>query len=341
MGMLIDGIWTDEDRIVDQGAFRRPASVYGDDIPAELVEALGSEPERFRLIASLSCPWSQRTLLAKRLKGLDALPSQIAGGPRLEGYAVNGGAPWAVPGVDAAIAHLHQLYSLSDPGYTGRVTVPVLWDGRNLRIVSNESAKIMRALDAIRPPRDTPDFTLVPTALRDEIDALNERIHVGLSNAVYRAGFAQAQSAYDEAAAQVFATLDELEARLATRRYLFGATIAETDWRLFPTLVRFDAVYHVLFRCSRRRLVDYPNLWAYARDLYVWRGAAETVDFDVIRDASYRNDRTTNPFGIVALAPDADWQAPHGRDRLGPARIALRAGGTAVVEPATLRVLAS
>lgn len=225
---------------------------------------------------------------------------------------------------------------MSDPGYTGRVSVPVLWDSRTRRIVSNESAKIVRAFDAVRRRDGGLDFTLVPEGLRDEIDALNARTYRDLSNAVYRAGLARRQSAYDEAVAQVFAMLDELEGRLATRRYLFGATIAETDWRLFPTLVRFDAVYHTHFRCTRRRLVDYPNLWAYARDLHAWRGVAETVDLAAIRAGYYLNDGAHNPFGIVAVAPDADWRMAHGREALGPARVALRSGEAVDIEPATL-----
>ncbi len=269
MGILIEGCWTEENRDIEKGAYIRPRSVYDQVLAADVMEALRAEPGRCHLIASLSCPWSHRTLIARRLKGLkQAVPLQVAGGARVQGYAVNGGNLWSVPGTDTCIAHVHQLYTLSEPEYTGRVTLPVLWDSRTRRIASNESAKMMRAFDAVPPPDDNLDFTLVPESLRDEIDVLNARVHQELSNAVYRAGLARRQSAYGEAVEQVFTMLDELEERLSGRRYLFGATITETDWRLFPTLVRFDAVYHVLFRCSRRRLVDYPNLWAYARDLY-------------------------------------------------------------------------
>jgi glutathionyl-hydroquinone reductase len=327
MGMLIDGRWTDEDRYIASSAFVRPPSVYDQDLPSDVITALASEPGRFHLIASLSCPWSHRTLIVRQLKGLGAaVPLNVAGGPRVQGYAVNGGEPWPVPGTVKTILHVHQLYTLSDRAYTGRTSVPVLWDSQTRRIGSNESAKIMRAFDAVRLPGSCRDFTLVPDRLRDEIEALNVRLHQNLSNAVYRAGFAQSQKPYDEAVAQVFLMLDELEKRLSVSRYLFGSMITETDWRLFPTLVRFDAVYHVLFRCARRRLVDYANLWAYARDLYAWRGMAETVDFTVIREGSYQNDRTTNPFGIVAVEPDFDWKAPHRREPLGPAQIVRRSG---------------
>ena len=171
---------------------------------------------------------------------------------------------------------------------------------------------------------------------KPQSDALNARLHDQLSNAVYRAGLARRQDAYDEAEGLAFATLDDLETRLSERRYLFGATITETDWSLFATLVRFDSVYHTHFRCTRRRLIDYPALWAYARDLYAWRGISETVDFQLIREGYYRNDGSHNPYGIVAAAPDADWTAPHGRETLGPAKLNLRAGGTNEIKPRTL-----
>jgi putative glutathione S-transferase len=185
----------------------------------------------------------------------------------------------------------------------------VLWDSKRRRIISNESARIMRASDAA-PSAALPDYTLVPADLTGAIGRLNRQIHERLSNAAYRAGFAERQDAYDAAVADVFATMDHLERRLAAQRYLHGAVITESDWRLFPSLARLDAIYHVLFRCSRRRPVDYPVLWAYARDLFTRMGVAETVDFAAIRKGSYQNDRKTNPFGLVAVAPDADWRAP-------------------------------
>ena len=334
MGMLVDGRWTDEDRTIAGGVFVRAASVYWGDVGGAAAAALWVEPGRFHLIASASCPWSHFATIVWQLKGLaDTVPLHIAGGARVEGYPVNGGAPWRVPGTDKRIVHVHELYALSDPDYTGRATVPVLWDSRTRRIVSNESVAIARAFDGAVDPKDSRDFTMRPAALGGAIDALNARIHDGLANAVYRAGLAQRQDAYDEAVAQVFATLDMLDDRLADHRYLFGATITEADWRLFATLVRFDAVYHTHFRCTRRRLVDYANLWPYARDLYAWRGVAALVDFAAIREGYYRNDGVHNPFGIVAAAPDADWSAPHGRAVLGPAEVALRAGRVRVVAP--------
>lgn len=336
MGMVIDGRWTTEERLISDGRFVRPEGVYSGDLGAGFAGRIRSQPGRYHLIASSSCPWSHRALLARVLKGLEEfVPLRIAGGPRDEGYAVNGGAWWAVPGTGARIRHLHELYTLSDPNYTGRATVPALWDSRARKVVSNESARIIRAFDAADAEEDGA-FTFAPPDLRDGIDALNDRLQKDLSNAVYRAGFARRQDAYDEAVEAVFATMDELEERLGRGRYLFGAVITETDWRLFPTLARFDAVYHGHFKCSRKRLLDLPNLWAYARDLFAWRGVAGTLDLAAIREGYYFHDREINPFGVVATPPDSDWSAPHGRERFGPARLALATGGEVEVEPETL-----
>ena len=225
------------------------------------------------------------------------------------------------------------------PGHTGRATVPVLWDAAERRIVSNESARILTALDAVRLPVDpSADWTLAPDHLRAEIDALSDAIQSGLSNAVYRAGKARRQDAYEAAVDEVFAALDMLDDRLGSARYLHGPAPTETDLRLWPTLARFDLVYHGHFKCARRRLVDHSNLWAYARDLLAWPGVAATFDGGSIRRAYYGEDRDLNPTGIVAVAPDLDWRAPHGRDRLGPRRVWARDGrlvrmdGTALAE---------
>lgn len=273
-----------------------------------------------------------------RLKGLeDHIQVQIAGAPRVEGYAVDQGRTWPVPGTDARIRHVHQLYSLSDPAYTGRATVPVLWDAAAGRIISNDSATIMRAFDAARFREEPADFTFLPTHLLDEIDTHNEEIYRDLSNAVYRAGLAERQEAYHVAVSAVFTMLDRLEQRLATRRYLFGSVVTETDWHLFATLVRFDAVYATHFKCTRRRLVDYRHLWGYARDLYSWQGIAETVDFPAILEGHYQHDGCHNPFGIVATLPDIDWRSCHERRSLGPVKLARRTGEEVAIEPTTLQ----
>lgn len=336
MGMLMQGRWTNADFTIIKGHFIRPASALSGPL-GDIAGRLRSQPGRYHLVASASCPWSHRALLMRALKGLQScVPVQIARGARTEGYAIDGGAAWPVPGSDLRIRHLHELYSLSDPAYSGRATVPVLWDSHAGRIVSNESVQIIRAFDAADADAEGA-FTLYPLAMRDRIDALNACVQADLSNGVYRAGFAQRQDAYDQAVDIVFATLDGLERRLAHGRYLFGQTITETDWRLFPTLVRFDAVYHGHFKCARRRLVDLPNLWAYARDLLAWRGAAATVDMAAIREGYYVHDRSINPFGIVATAAAADWSAAHGRERFGPARVSLVSGREVEIDPATLQ----
>ncbi|MGY0798556.1 glutathione S-transferase family protein [Lysobacter sp. A286] len=337
MGMLIEGRWTNADSTITDGRFVRPASVHSATLD-DVAGRMRAQPGRYHLIASLSCPWSHRTLIVRALKGLEScVPVQIAGGDRTEGYSIAGGATWIVPGTDRRVRHVHELYTLTDPVYSGRATVPLLWDSHAGRIVSNESAQIIRAFDAADAAEEGA-FTLTPLALRDRIDALNADVQAELSNAVYRAGFAQRQDAYDEAVESVFSTLDRLEQRLGKARYLFGQTITETDWRLFPTLVRFDAVYHGHFKCARRRLVDLPHLWAYARDLHAWRGVAATVDLAAIREGYYAHDRSINLFGIVAAAVDADWSVAHGRERLGQARVALVSGREVEIEPTTLQL---
>jgi len=337
MGMIIQGTWSEQDQIIRDGTYVRPSSAFDEAIPDAVVNALAQEPGRYHLIASLSCQWSHRALILRQLKRLESqVPLQLAHGPRLEGYAVNGGEKWRVPGSDLDIQHLHQLYTFSDDGFTGRSTVPVLWDSQTQSIASNSSAAIMRALDAALSPALDFDFSLRPNELHEEIDALNAVIYDGLANGVYRAGFAESQDAYDVAVGEVFDTLDHLEKRLASSRYLFGNIITEADWRLFPTLVRFDHVYYVLHKCARHRLVDYPRLWAYTRDLFAWRGVKDTVDFDIIRHASYTNDTSSNANRIVAIAPDINWSEPHGRDALGPAQVALRSGEVVEVDPGTL-----
>jgi len=325
--MLLNGVWSEQDASIQDGTFVRAPSSYDGPITPETIAAIAYQPGRFTLIVSMSCPWSHRTLLVRAVKGLsDMLPIHVAGGPRIQGYPVAAGAEWTPPGTERPIVHLHELYTMSDPDFTGRVTVPVLWDSVARVIVSNDSARIMQALDAVTGVA-VPDFTLHPEDLAPEIDELNAFIYDGLSNAVYRAGFAEKQAAYDEAVTQVFESLQHLEDRLAHRRYLLGSGLTESDLRLFPTLARFDAVDAILARCSLRRLVDHPNLWAYARDLYAWPKIASTVDMGALRKGAYEADRTNNPFGIVAIAPDVDWHLPHGREGLGPAQVFGNGGG--------------
>lgn len=316
MGMLIDGRWTEHNQTLVSGSYQRPESRYRQPLDQHILSAMEEEPDRFLLISSWSCPWSHRLLLVRALKRLESVITiHTTGGARLEGYPVHSGKPWTLPGTDKVIHHLHQLYTANDPGYSGRVTVPLLWDCLEARIVSNESTQIMQALDRLPAGPGLTDFTLRPESRTAEIDALNDKIYRHLSNAVYRAGFATEQSAYQDAVADVFETLDWLEIRLARHRYLLGSALTEADWRLFPTLVRFDIDYVLHSRCTKHRLVDYPNLWAYARDLYQWPGIAETVNFDAIHHSNHQQDTVT------PLLPSNDWWQPHQRESLGAAQV--------------------
>ncbi|MEM7742916.1 MAG: glutathione S-transferase C-terminal domain-containing protein [Pseudomonadota bacterium] len=311
MGMLINGVWhTDIDRTQDDGAFRREPSALPALPAARLAKRFSEKPTPL-LVASLSCPWSHRATLTRAVKDLRSIPLTVAGGPRVEGYAVTGANP---PNVGVApVRHVHQLYRATDARYTGRATVPLLWDADAQVILSNDSATIARALDMLGP-----DWRLAPDEQASEIDALNARNYDGLANAVYRAGFSTSQEAYRAAVADVYATLDRLEDVLTHQRCLFGAQVTEADLFLFATLVRFDAVYVPLFRCTRRRLVDYPALWAYARDVYTWPGVARTVNFRANLQGYFLNDTDNNPHGIVPEVPETDWSTPHGREAFGP-----------------------
>ncbi|MEP4195741.1 MAG: glutathione S-transferase C-terminal domain-containing protein [Aliishimia sp.] len=312
MGMLIDGVWChDTDRFIQDGTFARETSELSNPTPGVVADRLRAGDTDVALIVSQSCPWCHRATLVRALKGLDDVPLVVAVGTKDEGYAV-ADLNKADTG-DIPYQHVHQFYSASERGFTGRATVPLLWDRNNRSVLCNSSAIIARAFDQLGL-----GWRLAPETMTAQIDGLNTRIYDGLANAVYRAGFATAQKAHAEAVADVFATLDWLETLLAQRRCLMGNQITEADLFLFATLVRFDSVYVPLFRCTRRRLSDYPALWAYARDLYAWPGIAGTFDFDANLRGYFLNDTDTNPYGIVPELPNVDWTQPHGRDRLGP-----------------------
>ena len=318
LGQLVNGRWTDDDMLHDSsGAFLRTSSGFrGEVIGQGEGRSHPLAPARYRLIVSLSCPWSHRAVIARTLAGLDAVVpiSDVEPVIGAEGWAFRAeNEPWRERGV----RWLHQLYTATDPDFTGRITVPVLWDEVQSRIVSNDSAAIMRMLDEVFSVLGEPGWPMLrPHALAGEIDAVNDRIYRGLANAVYRAGFAVAQRAYDESVERVFETLGWLEARLSGQRYLVGNAPTEADWRLFPALVRFDEIYNTHFKCNRQRLTDYPALWAYARDLYQQPGIADTVAWSDIRIGYYRSHPDINPHGIVPIGPKADWSAPHGREKL-------------------------
>ncbi len=274
---------------------------------------------RYHLYVSLACPWAHRTIVVRRLKGLEtAIGMTIADPIRDDEHG------WAfrdVPGATRdpinGFAYLREAYLATDPSYADRVTVPVLWDTETKRMVSNSDDDIMRMFECeFDAVADRPKLDLCPAGFRDEIDALNERLYESVNDGVYKAGFATSQEAYERAAHAVFTTLDELEERLARRRYLFGTSTVETDWRLFVTLVRFDAVYFGHFKCNLRRIIDYPNLYGYLRDLYQIDGIAQTVSFDHIKRHYYMTHESINPTRIVPIGPLQDLFTPHGREKL-------------------------
>ena len=314
MGQLIDGQWTDEDRrgVDAQGRFVRAESPWRRWVEADTNAEFAAAPGRYHLYVNVGCPWAYRTVLYRALKGLEDVISMSSTAPGMgrQGWTFLPDKDEAGDSLDdfTGHAHMHQVYSAADATFTGRITVPVLWDREQHTIVNNESSEIIRMLNSeFDAWAAHPEADYYPQALRPAIDAINERIYYGLNNGVYRAGFARSQAAYEEACREVFAELDDCESLLAEQRYLVGDTITEADWRLFSTLLRFDLAYYPVFRCNQRRLVDYPNLWAYARDLYQQPRVAQTVDWEAFKTIYW--SRT----GIVPLGPDDDWAAPHGR----------------------------
>jgi putative glutathione S-transferase len=310
MGMLIDGVWRDEDRRLNaaSGEFVRPGSTFRDRIGTG--GRFPAESGRYHLFVNAGCPWAYRTILYRSLKGLSGVIgisfTQPAAGP--EGWTF-GDVPEPITGA----RHLHQVYRAAESTFTGRCTVPVLWDLERATIVNNESADIIRmfdsAFDAL--PGVSSVRYYVPE-LAPEIDALNEVIYENVNNGVYRCGFARSQGAYSEAYDRLFETLDELDQRLARRRFLCGSTITEADWRLFATLVRFDSAYHGLFRCNRNPLTAFGNLWPYCRDLYQQPGVAGTVDLEAIKGIYYGS----RPPRILPKGPAIDFSEHHGRAAL-------------------------
>ena len=301
------------------GRFVRQQSVFRDWVRADGSTPYAPEAGRYHLYVSLACPWAHRTVIVRQLKGLqDAIGMTVVDPIRDErGWRFLPDEPDPLNG----FTFLSEAYRVSDPGFDGRVTVPVLWDTRTGRIVNNESADIVRMLNAEFDGLDGVDrsFDLYPPALRDEIDVVNERVYDNVNNGVYQAGFASTQEAYEEAFDRVFATLEGLDERHGSRRYLAGDGVTEADWRLFTTLVRFDPVYVGHFKCNLRRIADHPNLSGYLRDLYQRPGIADTVNLDHIKRHYYVTHRQINGTGIVPKGPALDWDEPHDRDRLGPA----------------------
>ena len=323
MGQLIDGVWHDTwyDTSKSGGSFVRSTASFRNWITADGSPGpsgsggFKAESGRYHLYVSLACPWAHRTLIFRALKGLEEHITVSVVHPDMlsEGWTFETGFPGATGDGLFGLPFLRDIYTRADPKVSGRVTVPVLWDKQQGTIVSNESSEIIRmfnsAFDGLTG--NTADYW--PADLRDGIEAMNARIYDTVNNGVYKAGFATTQSAYDKAITPLFDTLDWLEDRLSTNRYLMGDRLTEADWRLFPTLVRFDSVYHLHFKCNRKRLIDYPNLWAYTRDLYQVPGVAGTVNLDhIVRHYHYSHD-TINPNRIIPINPVLDFMEPHGR----------------------------
>lgn len=321
MGLLIDGVWHDDwyDTASSGGRFERFESVFRnwitpDGSPGPTGQGgFKAEPGRYHLYVAASCPWAHRTRIYRTLKGLEDVVSLsiAASAKHPKGWRFSD-EPGLIPDTVNGAEHLYEVYVKAEPEYSGRVTVPTLWDRETGTIVSNESAEIIRMFNSAFDAAGAsgPDF--YPADLREEIDGLNERIYRTVNNGVYRCGFATSQAAYDEAVYPLFETLDWLDARLGERRYLTGERLTEADWRLFPTLLRFDPVYHGIFKCNLRRIQDYPNLWGYTKELYQMPGIAETVDLERMK-AGYYTIAAVNPSQIVPAGPAIDFTAPHGR----------------------------
>jgi len=322
MGLLIDGTWQEQGRdpvrdAASGGRFERAASAFRnwvtpDGRPGPTGhDGFAAAAGRYHLYVSLACPWAHRTLIMRALKGLEQIiPVSVT-------HWLMGDQGWTFAQGEGVIPdplfnsrYVHELYTRADPGYTGRASVPVLWDRHTQTIVNNESSEIIRMFNRGFDAVGAKPGDYSPREQRPEIDAVNERVYETLNNGVYKAGFATTQTAYEEAVTPLFDTLDWLEERLGQSRYVVGDTLTEADIRLFTTLVRFDSVYHGHFKCNVRRIVDYPNLWAYTRDIYQLPGIAATVSFLHIKRHYYMSHRQINPTGIVPVGPALDFDAP-------------------------------
>jgi putative glutathione S-transferase len=316
MGLLVDGQWRDQwyDTKSTGGRFERQPSTFREFVRADGSTRFAPDPGRYHLYVSLACPWAHRTLIFRKLKALEEAISVSVVDPFMgaNGWGFSEG-EGCIPDTVNGARFLHEIYTRADPRYTGRVTVPVLWDRKLDTIVNNESADIIRMFNSEFDALADASVDLYPEALRGEIDEVNDFVYPRVNNGVYRCGFATTQEAYEEAYHQLFGALDELDARLADQRYLVGERITEADWRLFTTLVRFDAVYVGHFKCNRRRIADHPNLSGYLRELYQVPGVAETVNMTHIKRHYYESHRNINPTGVVPLGPELDFESPHGR----------------------------
>jgi glutathionyl-hydroquinone reductase len=322
VGKLVAGVWKDEwyDTTSTGGAFVRGQSSFRKRVTSDGSSGFKAESGRYHLYLSLACPWACRTLIVRKLKKLEDVVSISIVDPVMgkDGWVFSDG-PACIPDTVNGFSHLHQVYTAAEPDYTGRVTVPVLFDKRTGTIVNNESAEIIRMLNAEFDELGDASVDLYPVALRPDIDRINAFVYDDINNGVYKAGFATTQTAYEVAFDKLFSALDGVEARLGRQRYLVDDKITEADWRLFTTLVRFDAVYYSHFKCNLRRLIDYRNLWSYTRELYQLPGIADTVNLDHIKRHYFMSHTSINPTRIVPEGPAIDFSLPHDRGRCSAA----------------------
>lgn len=323
MGRLIDGDWHTRAELEDitrdeDGAFERSETQFRDAVRADSEAPHPAAPGRYHLYVSYACPWAHRTLVTRALLGLQDVISVDVVDPhrRDQGWEFAPDREKCTTDSVFDADYLREVYTAADPSFTGRVTVPVLWDREAKTIVNNESAEIITQLATAFGDLGTRDVDLYPADQRDDIDAVIEDIYPTINNGVYRAGFAGSQSAYEEAVEDLFTALDHYEERLSEQRYLVGDQPTLADVCMFTTLYRFDEVYHTHFKCNRREITDYDNLWPYLRDLYQLPGVAETCHMDHVKEHYYRSHEQLNPAGIVPIGPDPDFDAPHDRDTL-------------------------
>ena len=320
MGLLVDGEWKDQwyDTKSSGGKFIRSEAQFRNRVTADGSSGFKAEPGRYHLYVSYACPWAHRTLIYRKLKGLEEHISVSVVNPLMLEHG------WTFEPADGVIAdpihgarYMHQIYTTAKSDYSGRVTVPVLWDTETGTIVNNESSEIIRMFDWQFDDVGATGPRFCPPGLESDIDDINSFVYDAINNGVYKSGFATTQEAYEEAVTALFAALDQIELRLTGNRYLVGDTLTEADWRLFTTLLRFDPVYVGHFKCNIKRIADYPNLWAYTRELYQVPGVAETVHMDHIKDHYYRSHGSINPTGVVPAGPEIDFTEPHGRQSVG------------------------
>ncbi|MGB7249883.1 MAG: glutathione S-transferase family protein [Phormidesmis sp.] len=323
MGLLVEGVWKDQWYDTDStgGKFVRKDAQFRNWVTADGSagptgeSGFKAERDRYHLYVSYACPWAHRTLIFRRLKGLEEIiPISVVHWFMGEhGWTFQSGES-VIPDPLFDAQYAHEIYTRADAQFTGRVTVPILWDKQTQTIVNNESSEIIRMFNSAFDPLGAKPGDYYPEPLRDEIDALNDRIYHTINNGVYKCGFATTQEAYEEALTPLFESLDWLEEILSRQRYLTGQQVTEADWRLFTTLVRFDPVYFGHFKCNIRRIVDYPNLWGYLRDLYQTPGVADITNFSHIKRHYYQSHESINPTRIVPVGPEIDFNVPHRRE---------------------------